>query len=114
MSENLVHLAELHRLCDVDYAKGQQERAAALHTPESSDLAVAIRVGQRMLTAYGDSSRDGFSYPEAYGAQREALRLLLRAHGAEPVDEDEDARRFVARHFPEVTAFLADERGERP
>ncbi|KDN78257.1 hypothetical protein DF19_39705 [Streptomyces olindensis] len=29
-------------------------------------------------------------------------------------DEDERAKRFVERHFPEVTAFLADERGELP
>lgn len=54
--------------------------------PEPSDLDTAIRVGQRMLATYGDSSRDGFSYPEAYGAQREALRLLLRAVGAETVN----------------------------
>ena len=50
---------------------------------EPGDLNTAIRVAQRMLGVYGDSSRDGFSYPEAYGAQREALRLLLRALGTE-------------------------------
>ncbi|WP_282703223.1 hypothetical protein [Streptomyces sp. CC219B] len=53
---------------------------------ESSDLQVAVRVGQRMLDAYSDSSVDGFSYPEACGALREALRILLRACGAEAVD----------------------------
>jgi len=58
----------------------------SLPTAEPSDLDVAIRVGQHLLADYGDSSRDGFSYPEAYGALREALRLLLRAHGAEAVD----------------------------
>lgn len=52
--------------------------------PEPSDLAVAIRVAQKMLASYGDSSRDGFSYPEAYGSLAEALRILLRAVGAEP------------------------------
>lgn len=32
--------------------------------------------------------------------------LATPAADAEPVDADEDARRFVARHFPTVTAFL--------
>jgi hypothetical protein len=87
-------LAELHQLCDQDYAKGKQQRAMAVNLapsyaassvaaygPEPSDLDAAIRVAQRMFSAYGDSSRDGFDYAEAYGAQREALRLLLRALG---------------------------------
>jgi hypothetical protein len=52
--------------------------------PEPSDLAVAVRVAQTLFADYGDSRRDGFSYPEAYGALREALRLVLRATGAEP------------------------------
>lgn len=56
---------------------------------EPSDLDTAIRVAQQMLAHYGDSSRDGFSYPEAYGAQREALRLLLRALGAEALSRVE-------------------------
>jgi hypothetical protein len=79
---------------------------------EPSDLAVAIRVAQQLLADYGDSRRDGFSYPEAYGAITEALRLVLRALDAESDAEEEAARRFVARHFPEVTALLAHERGE--
>lgn len=73
----------------------------AMLAAEPSDLDVAISVGQQLL----DSS--------SVLSLREALRLLLRALDAEPVDEKEAARRFVARHFPEVTAFLADERGER-
>lgn len=81
-------------------------------SPEPSDLAVAVRVAQKMLTAYGDSSREDFSYPAAYGALAESVRLLLRALDAEPVSEEEAARRFVDRHFPQVAAFLADERGE--
>ncbi|MEV0470242.1 hypothetical protein AB0I50_09570, partial [Streptomyces prunicolor] len=44
---------------------------------------------------------------------REGLRLLLRALGAEPLDEDEAARRSVDRAFPVIAAFLADERGEQ-
>ncbi|MFF7949401.1 hypothetical protein [Streptomyces griseorubiginosus] len=52
----------------------------APHAAEPSDLAVAVRVGNLLLSDYGDSSREGFSYPEAYGALREALRLVLRAH----------------------------------
>lgn len=58
--------------------------SAPTSPPESSDLTIAIRVGQKMLAAYGDSSRDGFSYPEAYGSLAEALRILLHALGAEP------------------------------
>ncbi|MFE3857806.1 hypothetical protein ACFXPN_42545 [Streptomyces griseorubiginosus] len=95
-SPQAARIAELHDLCDQDYAKGQQQRATVANlvpsyaamsveafamAPEPADLDVAIRVAQSMLGAYGDSSRDGFSYPEAYGAQREALRLLLRALG---------------------------------
>lgn len=72
----------------------------APHAAEPSDLAVAIRVGQRTL----DSGSPV--------ALRESLRLLLRALDAEPLSEDEKARRFVDRHFPEVAAFLATERGE--
>jgi hypothetical protein len=68
-----------------------------LSSAEPSDLAVAIGVAQ--LLRDSDSAH----------ALRESLRLLLRALAAEPVDEEEAARRFVARHFPEVTAFLADE-----
>ncbi|MFI2431965.1 hypothetical protein [Streptomyces sp. NPDC018693] len=82
-------------------------RPASSTLAEPSDLTVAIRVARRLLADYSDSSRDGFSYPEAYGALRESLRLVLRAHGADPVDEDERAR-----HFPHTTALLTPERGE--
>lgn len=55
--------------------------------PEPSDLAVAIRVGQKLLAAYGDSSGfDVFAYAQAHGALAEALRILLRAVGAEPAE----------------------------
>ncbi|AVH57796.1 MULTISPECIES: hypothetical protein [Streptomyces] len=54
---------------------------------ESSDLTVAVRVAQQLLATFGSSKSDGFSYPEAYGALRESLRLVLRSLGAEPVDE---------------------------
>jgi hypothetical protein len=52
-----------------------------------STLGTAIRVAQSMLATYGDSSRDGFAYPEAYGALRESLRILLGVLDAEPVAE---------------------------
>ncbi|MER5209417.1 hypothetical protein ABT063_02155 [Streptomyces sp. NPDC002838] len=71
-----------------------------LPVTEPSDLDVAIRVAQQLLGS------------DSVPALREALRLLLRALDAEPVTEDEKARRFVDRHFPEVAAFLANERGE--
>ncbi|MVO87908.1 hypothetical protein GPA10_24905 [Streptomyces sp. p1417] len=54
---------------------------ASSPVPDPSNLAVAASVGQQMLNTYGNSSRDGFTYPEAYGALRESLRILLRAIG---------------------------------
>lgn len=60
------------------------KQPAPTSPPESCELAAAIRVGQKMLAAYSDSSRDSFSYPEAYGSLAEALRILLHALGAEP------------------------------
>lgn len=99
-------LAELHQLCNEDYAKGQTERANAHALPSytafaaaavvpappaPSDLDIAIHVAQRMLAAYGDPSRLGdiFAYALAYGGLTEALRILLRALGAEPATETE-------------------------
>jgi thiazole synthase ThiGH ThiG subunit len=72
-----------------------------LPATEPSDLDVAIGVAQ--LLRDSDNAH----------ALRESLRLLLRALDPDPIDEEEAARRFVARHFPKVTAFLADDRGER-
>ncbi|MFI9170488.1 hypothetical protein [Streptomyces lincolnensis] len=53
------------------------------HTNLSS-LDVAVQVARKMLADHGDSRVDGFTYPAAYGAVSESLRLLLRALGAEP------------------------------
>jgi hypothetical protein len=75
-------LAELHRLCDEDYAKGKQQRsmprlsptyapAAVCPVTEPSDLDVAIRVAQQLLDS------------DQIVSVREAVRLLLRALGAE-------------------------------
>lgn len=51
---------------------------------DPSDLAVAARVGQHMLDTYGHAGHDDlFALNQAYGAVREALRLMLRAVGAE-------------------------------
>lgn len=74
--------------------------ACALIT-EPSDLDVAIRVAQQLLDS------------DQVLSLREALRLLLRALDAEPITEQEDARRFFDRHFPQVAAFLAAERGAK-
>lgn len=84
-------VAELHRLCNEDYAKGQSQRtipnlapsyaaaslAARGRTPEPTDLDVAISVAQQLL-----DSDQALSL-------REALRLLLRALGAEPAERGE-------------------------
>ncbi|WP_020141156.1 hypothetical protein [Streptomyces sp. 351MFTsu5.1] len=109
-SAQAARIAELHALCDQDYAKGELQRAAAQLSPyvpsapfwpapEPSDLAVAIRVAQQMLV-----SDDVLKV-------REALRLLLRSLDAEPISEEEAVRRSVDRAFPVVAAFLATERG---
>lgn len=50
----------------------------------NTELETAVRVAHTLLADYGDSSRNGFSYPEGYGAISEALRLVLRALDAEP------------------------------
>lgn len=77
-------------------------------TPEPSNLDVAFRVAQRILAAYGDSSRVGFSCTEACSTQREALRIILRALGADdgkgpglvrtPGGEQHENRRCPAAH----------------
>lgn len=102
MSEQRTPVTELHQLCRADYAKGQSQRAAAELAPTyataalallgqvavPSDLAVAIRVAQKMLAAYGDTSNFGeFGYAQAHGALSESLRILLRAVGAEPGED---------------------------
>lgn len=78
-------VAELHRLCDEDYAKGKAQRATPILAPSyaaasgtvpvttPSDLDVAIHVAQQLLDS------------DSVLSLREALRLLLRAHGAEPL-----------------------------
>lgn len=83
-----------------------------------SDLNVAITVAQRMLAHYGDTSGyDVFAYAQAHGGLSEALRILLRALGAEPsglpektsgqpLTGDEAVRRSVDAQFPLVAAFL--------
>lgn len=68
-----------------------------------SELATAVRVARTLLADYGDSHRDGFSYPEAYGATREALRLVLHALDAEPVSGIPDAPRCPASHPEDPT-----------
>lgn len=97
-------VAELHRLADEDYAKGQAERTAAARplpayttfataavvapAPVASDLDVAIHVAHRMLATYGNASAlpDIFAFAQAHGGLTEALRILLRALGAETQD----------------------------
>lgn len=60
---------------------------ALLGPIDPSDLAVAIRVGQHMLARYGTVGLgDIHAYAEAHGGLTEALRILLRALGAESDD----------------------------
>ncbi|MFF7310535.1 hypothetical protein [Streptomyces sp. NPDC008137] len=86
-SPKAARVAELHRLCDEDYAKGKQQRATAGPAPaynplavtdrsqttvKPSNLDIAISVAQQLLDS------------DQVLSLREALRLLLRALGAEP------------------------------
>ncbi|MEU5077079.1 hypothetical protein AB0G76_36855 [Streptomyces asoensis] len=102
---NTARLAELHRLCDEDYAKGQSQRATPRLAPtyapavlppvtEPSDLDVAIRVAQQLLDC------------DQVLSLREALRLLLRALGAEtptPAAVGQRAPRCPAAHPDDPT-----------
>ncbi|QJS14669.1 hypothetical protein HKX69_29905 [Streptomyces argyrophyllae] len=66
---------------------------------ESTELQTAIRVARRMLLAYGDiTDFDVFAYAQAHGGLREALRILLRALGAEPGNERQAGPRCPAAH----------------
>ncbi|MGJ5897986.1 hypothetical protein ACSCBZ_39470 [Streptomyces niveiscabiei] len=119
-------------------AAGYVRRAPQLLASDrDSEILTAVRVAQRMLDTYGDSSgNDIYAYAEAHGALTEALRILLRAVDADhlvrraatreaarqpgfptappadPAAADEAVRRSVARAFPAIAAFLDDEAGE--
>jgi hypothetical protein len=91
-SPKAARIAALHRLCDEDYTKGKAQRvtpnlapsyAAASGTvpvTEPSDLDVALRVAQQLLDS------------DSVLSLREALRLLLRALGAEPCEPQAGVR----------------------
>ena len=108
-------LAELHRLCRDDYGSNADRRVqnhrddaflTAPATAEPSDLAVAISFGQRMLSDYGNVSHgEIFALSHAHGAITEALRILLRALGAEPnpMREAPGASRCPAAHPDDPT-----------
>ncbi|WP_254647764.1 hypothetical protein [Streptomyces sp. GbtcB6] len=73
---------------------------------QTSELATAVRVARTLLADYGDSSAAGFSYPEAYGALRETLRILLRVLDPEAVPSAADvpaAPRCPAAHPEDPT-----------
>lgn len=109
-------LAELHRQCDDDYTSSAARRTqdhrddarlgaqrSAVLTDEPSDLAVAISVAQKMLTAYGTvDSGSIFAYTQAHGALTEALRILLCALDAEPIAQP-PAPRCPAAHPDDPT-----------
>lgn len=73
--------------------------------PESSDLTIAIRVAQKMLALYGTvDSGDIFAYAQAHGGLTEALRILLRVHGAETDSRSEGWTATMAVRLPGVEA----------
>ncbi|SBT91402.1 hypothetical protein GA0115233_103034 [Streptomyces sp. DI166] len=62
-------------------------RVAGALPPAVTELDTAIRVAQRMLRHYGTvDGSSTYAYTVAHGGLTEALRLLLRALGAEAVD----------------------------
>lgn len=64
------------------FARPDAPASSALAEP--SDLDVAIRIGRHMLDTYGTvDSSDIYAYAQAHGGLAEALRILLRAVGAE-------------------------------
>ncbi|MFF3660031.1 hypothetical protein [Streptomyces olivochromogenes] len=72
--------------------------------PEPDDLPTAIRIGQLMLAMYGTvDSSDIFAYAQAHGGIAEALRIMLRALGAEPGAEQQAAPRCPAAHPDDPT-----------
>lgn len=79
----------------------------------TTDLAVAIRVGQRMLAAYGDVGRgDIYAYAEAHGGLTEALRILLRALDAEPADVAELHQQCRADYLGNAARRTQDHRDD--
>ncbi len=101
MTTNKRSLTELHALCREDYAKGQQQRTVPNLAPsyaargpvlKPTDLDVAISVAQQLLDS------------DSVLSMREALRLLLRALGNEPVGVPEplyggDVDQFIANAY---------------
>lgn len=79
--------------------------------PEPGELAAAIRVGQKMLARYGTvDSGDIFAYAQAHGGLTEALRILLRAVGAEPDAEPDQVRHANGLAFKVIPADSPDAR----
>lgn len=69
---------------------------------DPSELAAAIRVGQKMLARYGTvDSGDIFAYAQAHGGLTEALRILLRALGGEPTTRSEGWTSKTLARLPE-------------
>lgn len=90
--------------------------SATVPAVEPGDLAVAVRVGQKMLARYGTvDSGDIFAYAQAHGGLTEALRILLRAVGAEPVAAPEplyggDVDQFISDAYDSLAdSDLGDE-----
>ncbi|MGQ4402551.1 hypothetical protein ACN6K4_003333 [Streptomyces hayashii] len=68
---------------------------------QNDELEAAIRVAQRMLAVYGDSSGCDIGwYAQAYGALAESLRILLRALDDEPGQQ-------AARHSESLVSSRA-------
>jgi len=67
--------------------------------PEPDDLDVAVRVAQYLLGTYGDVGHDDvFALNQAYGALREALRIVLRSLGTEAATAPGAPGRCPAAH----------------
>lgn len=103
-------VAELHQLCDADYAKGQAERATARHATSYTALALAAATRPPLDPDDLDvaiSVAVQVFHSDQLLSLREALRLLLRAHGVEPADhppaDEPPALRCPAAHPEDPT-----------
>lgn len=109
-------LAAIRDALDVPLADrplDDQQRAELL-TRRAADTRVVVE----LLLTHGDITRSTArlrewtaEHPVTYPTWQARVEQAA-AEEEQLLGEDEGARRFVDRHFPEVAAFLAAERGE--
>lgn len=77
-------MSEQHAWGDDDNRPALPQIPAQRQPQLPSQMDTALTIAREMLAEYGDpTGYDQFAYAQAYGATREALRILLRAINAE-------------------------------